>query len=299
MSRSNNSYVKRHIKIINYLKVKPLSYDEIFRKLQHSMDDMFSYSLRTFQRDLKAIESLYSFQIKYSRSNQKYEIIDSENNNSNNRMVESIELVDILSKESKKSLILDSRKGQIGAERFEEIFEAIENKYKMKMNYKKFGETKERFRVIYPLAIKESRFRWYLIAEDESDHKVKSFAFDRITALSASQESFTQTNATDIESLFKDYIGVNRQVMFKKTLIVLETQDESQVYYLQSLPIHSSQEIVQIENKKYEIKLNMVITYDLILELMYLSSSVKVTSPLVLADEMQSQLRKALSLYES
>lgn len=297
MSRSNKSYVKRHVKLISYLKVKPLSFDEIYNKLQNHLEDFTSYSLRTFQRDVKAIESLYAFHIKYNRITMKYELEENENNTSNHRMVESIELVDILSANSPKTVLLDSRKAQTGTERFEEILHAIDSKYKMRMNYKKFGEDKEKYRVIYPLAIKESRFRWYLIAEDETDHVVKTFAFDRITALSATEEPYVLKKSYDIEQLFQDYIGINRQLMYEKTRVVLETENVNQVYYLQSLPLHSSQKIEAVNEKKYKITFDIIITYDFILELMYMASSVKVCEPMFLVEEIQSELEKALALY--
>ena len=299
MSRSNKSYVKRHIKLINYLKVKPLSFDEIYNKLQNHLEDFTSYSLRTFQRDVKAIESLYSFQIKYNRTTLKYELEEKENNTSNHRMVESIELVDILSTNSPKTVLLDSRKAQTGTERFEEILHAIDSKYKMRMNYKKFGEAKEKYRVIYPLAIKESRFRWYLIAEDETDHVVKTFAFDRITALSATEEPYVLKKSYDLEQLFQDYIGINRQLMYEKTRVVLETENVNQVYYLQSLPLHSSQKIEEIKNGTYQVTLDIVITYDFILELMYMASTVKAVEPAFLVDQIKQELQKGLALYTS
>src|SRR5690606_4929692 len=182
-------------------------------------------------------------------------------------------------------------------ERFEEVLAAIDSKVKMRMNYKKIGESKEKYRVIYPLAIKESRFRWYMIAEDEADHIVKTFAFDRITALSATEERFTQTKTYDLDQLFSDYIGVNRQSSHPKTRVILETSNANQVYYLESLPLHSSQKIVAMPNHTYQISLDIIITYDFILELMYMASSVKVVKPAFLVEQIQSELKKALSLY--
>lgn len=297
MSRSSKSYIKRHVKIINYLKVQPLSYDQIVYKLQNSIDDFVGYSLRTFQRDVKAIESLYDLKIKFNRSIQKYEIISDATELSQGRMFESIEMVDVLSRESKSKILLDNRKLQTGAERFEEVIEAIEKNLKMKMNYKKYGEAKEKFRFIHPIAIKESRFRWYLIAKDENDSKIKSFAFDRITALSITDLPFTKITE-DVEGLFQDFFGINRQKIAPKTKIVLETSDISQVYYLESLKLHPSQNIVTIDSSTYQILLELYITYDFVLELMYLAGSVRVVQPLFLVDLMKKELNKALKLYE-
>lgn len=297
MSRSSKSYIKRHVKIINYLKVQPLSYDQIVYKLQNSIDDFVGYSLRTFQRDVKAIESLYDLKIKFNRSIQKYEIISDATELSQGRMFESIEMVDVLSRGSKSKILLDNRKLQTGAERFEEVIEAIEKNLKMKMNYKKYGEEKEKFRFIHPIAIKESRFRWYLIAKDEKDSKIKSFAFDRITALSITDLPFTKITE-DVEGLFQDFFGINRQKIAPKTKVVLETSDISQVYYLESLKLHPSQNIVTIDSSTYQILLELYITYDFVLELMYLAGSVRVVQPLFLVDLMKKELNKALKLYE-
>ncbi|HUH25882.1 MAG TPA: WYL domain-containing protein [Flavobacterium sp.] len=298
MSKSNRNYVKRQVKIINYLKIKPLVYEEIYRKLENSLDDFSGYSLRTFQRDLKTIGSLFSIDIKFNRAIQKYEITNEESDLSHHRLFESIELADVLSKESKSALLLDTRKAKAGSERFEEVLEAIEARCKMKMNYKKYGEQNEKFRYVYPLVIKEARSRWYLIAMDETDLKIKSFAFDRITALSVTNESF-QMKAIALNTYFNDFFGVDRRLLTSENKVVLETQDENQMYYLESLPLHSSQRIEKISEKKYRIYLGVHITYDFILELMALSSAVYVVEPLFLVEKMQEQLEKAMTHYRT
>src|SRR5690606_17902292 len=86
---------------------QPLSYDQIVYKLQNSIDDFVGYSLRTFQRDVKAIESLYDLKIKFNRSIQKYEIISDATELSQGRMFESIEMVDVLSRGSKSKILLE------------------------------------------------------------------------------------------------------------------------------------------------------------------------------------------------
>lgn len=297
MSRSNQNFVKRQVKIINYLKVKPLNYNEILFKLQNSIEEFSGYSLRTFQRDLKTIESVFSIEIKFNRSINKYEIVKEDHDVSNNRMFESIELADVLSNENRKAILLDSRKTQTGSERFEEVLEAISGNYKIKMNYKKYGEEKEKFRFVYPLAIKESRSRWYLIAVDENDDEIKSFAFDRITALGITADVF-KIEPIEIASYFNDFIGVDRKQLSSETQVVLETADENQVYYLESLPLHSSQRIKKINKNKFHVFLNVHITYDFVLELLYLSSSVRVVEPLFLVERMNEQLQKAIALYK-
>lgn len=298
MSKSNRNYVKRQVKIINYLKIKPLKYEEIHRKLENSLDDFSGYSLRTFQRDLKTIDSLFSIEIKFNRSIHKYEITNEESDLSHHRLFESIELADVLSKESKSALLLDVRKTKAGSERFEEVLDSIEARYKMKMNYKKYGEQNEKFRYIYPLVIKEASSRWYLIALDETDQKIKSFAFDRITALSATNESF-QMESINLDTYFNNFYGVDRRLLTSEMEVVLETQDENQMHYLESLPLHSSQRIEKIAEKKYRIYLNIHITYDFILELMALSSAVYAVEPLFLVEKMQNQLKIAMTHYQS
>src|SRR5690606_13892570 len=204
---------------------------------------------------------------------------------------------DVLSRGSKSKILLDNRKLQTGAERFEEVIEAIEKNLKMKMNNKKHGEEKEKFRFIHPIAIKQSRFRWYLMAKDENDSKIKSVSIDLITDLSITYLSITKSTE-DVEVLIQDFFGINRQSIAPKTKVVLETSDISQVYYLESLKMPTSQNIVTIDSSTYQILIDLYITYDFVLELMYVAGSVRVVQPLFLGDLMKKELNKALKLYK-
>ena len=48
-------------------------------------------------------------------------------------------------------------------------------------------------RIVHPLALKESRYRWYLVALDEKDSVIKSFALDRISNIINLQRSLSNS----------------------------------------------------------------------------------------------------------
>ncbi|MFB9077157.1 WYL domain-containing protein [Flavobacterium procerum] len=66
----------------------------------------------------------------------------------------------------------------------------MQNLYVAKFTHQKHWEDFSTKREVYPIAIKESHQRWYLIALDKKDEKVKTFGLDRISNLIVTDTKF-------------------------------------------------------------------------------------------------------------
>jgi hypothetical protein len=67
---SKKQYIQRHLLIINKLKSKSSSFEEIksyLKKQEEIFDEDFDISKRTFQRDLKEINSIFEIEITYNK----------------------------------------------------------------------------------------------------------------------------------------------------------------------------------------------------------------------------------------
>jgi predicted DNA-binding transcriptional regulator YafY len=58
-------------------------------------------------------------------------------------------------------------------------------------------------RKVHPLALKESKDRWYLIAIDTKDKILKSFGLDRINYLDVAKNSSEKNTNTISENILK------------------------------------------------------------------------------------------------
>lgn len=68
-----------------------------------------------------------------------------------------------------------------GTENLYGLLHAIKNKVQITFSYQKFWEDEISQCIAEPYALKEFKNRWYVLANDLKDRKVKSFALDRLS----------------------------------------------------------------------------------------------------------------------
>jgi predicted DNA-binding transcriptional regulator YafY len=77
-------------------------------------------------------------------------------------------------------------------------------------------------RKVHPLALKESKDRWYLIAIDTKDKILKSFGLDRINYLDVAKNQFREKYKYNFREHFKNAFGVMNLAEQKPQNIVLK-----------------------------------------------------------------------------
>lgn len=299
---SKKQFIKRHHLIINKLRKKPSTFDEIqdYLKIQSELDEEnYEIEIRTFQRDLKEIASLYSIEIEYNRSSKLYQIIQDVNDINNERLVESFELFNALSltENLSKYIILEKRK-PMGTENMFGILHAIKNRFIIQFLHEKYWDEDQdkKTRVVHPLALKESKYRWYLVALDEKDGVIKSFALDRISDIEITLKKFHYPENFNPEIAFQNTFGiVNDGTPAQK--IVLSFSFE-QGKYIKSLPMHHSQKTIIDNEKELRIELFLQPTYDFAMELLSIGKEVKVLEPKELQNKIKIRFEEAIKRYE-
>lgn len=300
---SKKQFLRRHILIIGKLRKKPADFDEIDRYLQLQSEiegENYNLTIRTFQRDIKEIQSLYNIDITYNRSEAVYEITEDANEERNERLFESFELYNALnvSDNLSRDIIFEKRR-PLGTENLHGLLHSIKNKLQIAFKYEKYwGENNGiEARNVSPLALKESRYRWYLIALDKKDGHIKSFGLDRISDLEISSIKFNHTENEKVDSLFKYSFGVTNDPGIPEKIIL--SLSPGQGRYIKSLPLHSSQKEILSNDKEYRIELMIHPTYDFIMEILSLGREVKVIKPESLQLEIIKILKDSLESYTS
>jgi predicted DNA-binding transcriptional regulator YafY len=181
---SKRGFISRYLLIIKKLKAKPYS---TFEELQAYIDNQMDYlrmqddtlnigaSIRTLQRDKKEIRDLFGIHIEYSKSNKGYYIVQNETENMNfQRMMEAFDIFNSLNvaKDITPYIHLENRKPQ-GTENLHGLLHAIKNRLQIEFSYQKFWEDIITKRITEPYALKEFKSRWYIMAKDMNDGKVK------------------------------------------------------------------------------------------------------------------------------
>lgn len=304
---SKRGYISRYLLILKKLKRKPYAtYEELqgyiekeFDYLQMQDDNLqIGFSKRTLQRDIKEIRSVFGIDIEYSKSEKGYFISQSESENMNfQRMMEAFDMFNSLNlaQDLTPFIHLEKRPPQ-GTENLYGLLRAIKNNVQIKFTYQKFWEDEPSQRTTEPYALKEFKNRWYLLTKDHKDGHVKTFALDRLTELEITKTKFNFPVNYNVEEAFRYCFGIISPSDEAPQEIILSF-DPFQGKYIKTLPLHHSQQIVVDNETILQIKLQLCITHDLVMELLSYGDSMKVLQPTVLVDTIKAAHQNAYRQY--
>jgi predicted DNA-binding transcriptional regulator YafY len=306
---SKRGYISRYSLIVKKLQAKPYStYDELQAYIENQLDyfqmlddDLqIGFSKRTFQRDVKEIRNVFGIDIEYSKSNKGYFISQSETENMNfQRMMEAFDMFNSLNLAQNLTpfIHLEKRKPQ-GADNLLGLLHAIKNRVIVSFDYFKFGEAQTQKRKVEPYAIKEFNNRFYLLAKDCNDDKIKSFALDRLSGLSISDKRFRYPTDFNIEEHYRYCFGiVSPNTEIPEDIVLSFTPFQGK--YIKTLPLHETQEILIDNHEEVRIGLKLFITQDLIMELLSFGNNMKVLKPISLRQRLKKIHGDAFEQYLS
>ncbi len=300
---SKKQFLKRYLLIINQLRKKPCSFEEIANNLSRVSvldEENYEVSIRTFQRDLTEIASMYNIEIKYNRSQNVYEIAHDSNDERNDRLMESFELFNALNLTSHYAhhLIPEKRK-PLGTENMYGLLHAIKSSVQISFVHEKYWEDEEEktTRTVLPIALKEAQHRWYLIAQDKGDDKIKTFGLERISNLVISNQKATLKQVFDVDQHFKHAFGIINEEDVAAQDVVLSFSI-SEAKYIKSLPLHHSQRIINETPDAVTFGLQLYPTYDFVMALLSFGTEVTVLEPESLRKEIKRKLTETLLKYD-
>ncbi len=297
---SKRESIARYNLIIKKIRKAPATFQEISEYLKRESELQeynFNMHIRTFQRDLIDIRSIYDIDIRCDRRTQKYYIDNEGNQAAMERILEAYDTFNALSLTDRLSNYIHfENRRSMGTENLYGLLHAMQNKVRIHFTYKKFWEDEPTQRTVEPFALKEFRNRWYLVGNDTNRNSVRIFALDRLQNLEISKSKFTPTSPFDVNEYFQDSFGIISSHGKKAEKVVLSfTPDQGK--YIKSLPLHHSQQILADNKNEVLVSLNLAITFDFVMELMSYGPEVKVIQPESLANELKENFKKALEKY--
>lgn len=258
----------------------------------------FNISNRTFQRDREEIFSLYKIDIQFDFSNKVYYLEEAEQQDAYERILEAFDVFNALNISDRLSehIHFESRK-PLGTAHLYGILHAIMNRLQFKFSYHKYWDNTNTMRTVAPYALKEFKNRWYVLAKDFGDEKVKSFALDRIADLEISKKEFSFPIDFDVQEYYKYCFGIIVPTNAQAQNVILSF-DAHQGNYIKSLPLHPSQKILIDNEEELRISLKLYLTHDFFMELLSYGENLKVLQPKSLISKMKSTLKQMLEMYE-
>ncbi|MDM1074121.1 WYL domain-containing protein [Empedobacter brevis] len=302
---SKQGYIARYFNIVRKLsQQKYCSYEELERFLEREFgmlqiqDDTleFNFSKRTLQRDIREIRNILGIDIMYSRSQRGYYII--QDDYSSDLFLKTLEEINSFSAlkltNSLESIVYLEKRKPKRAEFLPDIVQAIQQKKKIEFHYQKFGEEKETIRKVSPIAIREHDNRWYLIADDKGI--VKNFGLERMNKVAILKEKIDDNIDFNYDDKYKYSYGIIVPISEEPEKIILSVT-KKQAAYLESLPLHESQHVLEIKQDEVLIGLELFLTEDFISEILSMSRSITVIEPQKLKDKIRTILKDVLAKY--
>ncbi len=303
---SKQAYIARYGFILRKLRQQPYArFEELQRFVTAQLEFLDAaegggvFSLRTFQRDVREIQALYGVEIQYSRKEKGYFIAgESGGSVGFHRMMQAFDLFQALNVAEDLSpyIHLDHGSPQ-GTEHLQTLLQAIRNRNALRFRYLKFHEAKPTDRFVDPLAIKEYRNRWYLLARERGSGDLKTFGLDRMSQLMMGSEVFDYPTDYSVAEHFRHSFGIVNPSDAEPEEVVLSFT-AFQGKYIRTLPLHSSQTVLVDTPDEFRVSLHLRVTEDFIMELLACGDQLTVIAPNNLRLRMQYSLSKALRNYD-
>lgn len=256
---------------------------------------------RTLNRHINAIKDTYNIQIKCDKSTNEYyieNIAEMEEGSIKNWLLDTIATDSLVSecKSLSERILFEQVPG--GREHINTIVDAMKGNFALEMTYEPF--CKEAYTTkVRPYFLKANKQRWYLVCDcDRHPGQKRVFGLDRIKELKRLDEKFRYPKDFSPEAYSKQFFGIfmtdseDIKPEFVKIVATGMQQD-----YLRSLPLHSSQEIID-EGPGYTMfSYWLVPGFDFEQELISRFEDIEVREPLWLRDKIKIRLEKMLGNY--
>lgn len=299
---AKETFISRYILIIRRLEKGPATFRHISEYLSmasEAQDRNFDISIRTLQRDIRDIREQFGIEIANERHGEKRYYIRSrpENDNTGYRLLEACQMHQAIQETEpfRKVLYFDDRK-PIGLEYINGLVFACAHRKIIEFTYHTYWNDNMSLRTVHPLALRQALGRWYLVAVDTKDLRLKTFGLDRIDDLDISKTSFTEKYNYDISGIFRNALGVFHDSSQQPQKVVLAVERE-QACYLQSYPIHHSQVIVKKQDDEVIVEFHVQVTEDLLMEIMKMGAKVLVLRPAGLRKRIMKEIRELREQY--
>lgn len=289
---AKKEYLQRYILIVELLRRKSVSFLEI---QEYLFDNEIDISQRTFQRDKEEIESLWGIEIKFNKKDGNYEIKEELSDGKFDRIAESFNVVNALnqSQSVSKFVFLDQRQPK-GTEYFHGILHAIQNNLVITFQLNSFWAEPTQRRCV-PKAIKEAQNRWYLIGYDLDREDFRNYGLDRISKFEITASKI-QTPNINVNEYYKNAFGIETQGEPHRVILKLHN---AQKKYLQSLPLHHSQRILEEKENYFILELFLHLNFDFRMEILKLGSLCEVIEPIHFRNEMIEEISKLKNIYKN
>ncbi|WP_422858144.1 helix-turn-helix transcriptional regulator [Flagellimonas sp. S174] len=193
---------------------------------------------------------------------------------------------------------LDKNENLKGLHWLDELYQAIQKKVVLKVEYKSFKATEANVITFHPYLLKEFNNRWFLIGMGNKNRGVVNLALDRIVAVDYDFPTPYEENDFDADAFYKDVVGVT--VSRVRPSVVQLWIDKHNAPYVLTKPLHHSQRLIkEYEDGSIEITFLVKPNFELERLLLGFGESMEVLKPEKLRNRIAEKLRNAAEKYKN
>ena len=298
------SKLKKCLYLINLLERKgSLTLKEINDCYEYSsLYEGDEFLPRTFLRYREYIEETFPCYIDFNQRTGKYELhrhqaLYGEDDSLYDYLLSAyhIEGMTELALKHREKILLSE--APTGVENVQIILEAIDKKRGIECDYYSFNKNSVKHQLLIPYFLRTWEQRWYLVAEpDNHHHGISIFALERMENVILTKEKMLPSNKITAEEYFEGSFGVNHSDEQKPEKIRIKVYD-TQVEYVKRLPIHESQEEVEVNSEWSIFEYRLVPCYNFYQQLLWHREKLEVIEPQYVRDEIKAVLKKMLEHY--
>lgn len=289
----------RYCRILNRLGglQEFVSADELLAATTGIMSVDREYTVRTLQRDIKTIEEVFGVDIEFIHG-KGYHIADRTFDNSlfASLLADYQILSTMYEVPGLHEYVVPEHRMPMVCVDISTVLRAIMNRRTVRFAYARpqIGESIKEY-VVDPYFIKQSQGKWYLFAKVEGE--MRSFELGRFRSLVVSDNTFDMDMSITPVTMFSNAFGIWDDVNLPVEHIVFSVSRQ-EWKYIQTYPIHTSQQLVSEDSDRITLSLDIKITYDLLMDLLSRCSSIEIISPSHLRKRLYETFRSAMERNE-
>jgi len=200
--------------------------------------------------------------------------------------------------ENKEIISFDTNEYYTGANHVTDLFNAIDKRSILKIQYQDFKSPNPYELEIHPYYLKQFNARWFLLGNNP-DRKEYPYilALDRIlpNGIKITSNKFHDPKI-DWKEYFSDIIGVTKNPG-KPVKVSLLITDKLQADYIKTKPLHESQTPMRAAGSGYETSIKVIPNFELEKLLLSFGEKIKVLSPPELQEKMKNHAEALKALY--
>ena len=256
---------------------------------------------RTFMNYRQAIQEMFDVNIECDPSTYEYYIEDPEALQGSGARVWALNTLAVNSlldesQELRERIVLENIPS--GQQFLRIVFEAMRENRLMSLSYRSFRRVTASHSLVAPYFVRLFRQRWYVVGLSVEEHKIKTYALDRVTSLELSDRTFVYPEGFEPTDYFKDCFGITYGERPAEEVVL--RVPALQANYLRTLPLHESQVESERSDSHSIFRYRVKITPDLVQEIYALGFwQAEVLAPRSLREAVAARLAESLSHYGS